>query len=307
MNIKLLKTIVVTSTFSLIATACAATNIEDAAEDAPAASTQSAVVAAAFPQDFPPFQDPNCPGAAPANADWTVFACKAWEQTHDSGGSHPATRCFSALSQEECDAMIDDTFNQGLMNTAARDWTRYWHWCPMVIAGKVRSICPVGCFASDTQLATGGVVGEVAINQVNEGTQLLTLDEGSALRTPNLVSTPVEMSIKGPEMHDLVTFDLANGRELSVTEEHPMVLASGQIVKAKNVAAEDSFVGSSGSSVAIHGIYRTPAVGDVYNVKMHTRDLLGHIVVAEGVLAGDNELQAVIGSEEEKAIQLRAE
>ncbi|WP_394840307.1 Hint domain-containing protein [Pendulispora rubella] len=245
--------------------------------------------------------------APPANADYTVFSCKAWEQTHDSSGSsHAASRCFEGIPWADCKAMIDDAYNKGLTTLKAQQWNTYWQWCPLVYAGKIQSVCPAGCFAGNTQL-TDGEGSELSISEASEGVALKTLSDNSSTARPNLQGRAIDMAIRGPEAHDLYIFQLSNGRELRVTENHAMVLASGRLVKARNVRTSDAFVDATGASVPVLAIYREPATSDVYNVRMKSSSFEGHVVVAEGVLAGDNYLQNAVDGEEEMAISARRE
>jgi hypothetical protein len=89
-----------------------------------------------------------------------------------------------------------------------------------------------------------------------------------------------------------------------VTQHHPMILASGQIIEASQVDRAMAFVGLDGNPVAIKSITREQAIGDVFNFQTAGDTQLSHVIVAEGILVGDLKLQNELEAEQ-SSIQLR--
>lgn len=240
----------------------------------------------------------QCPAAIPAPADAFDCQCK-------TSGRDPAQRCGTALPQATCFQMIDSAFAIGLLTADGANWLRSNGFCPVHFdAGEgdlIYDFCPMGCFAAETQILTrGGDDGQSRYKPASKITgndTLMSMTDDASLQRFALAGRPLDRIVHGPEEPALYAFALANGATLRVTQHHPMVLDSGRIVEAEQVAADMVFVGSDGAPVAIRSIARTPAVDDVFNFQTAADTQLGHIIVAEGILVGDLKLQNELAAE----------
>ncbi len=252
------------------------------------------------PRDPPPRQ---CPALLPKPADAFSLACKA------VGGD---TRCAADIPPNICDNMIADAFTLGLLTLDGLTWLQDNDWCPVHydvgLGERIQVLCKQGCFAEDTQIAVGyddqGRAQSKAASAITASDTLLSLADDASLAGFDLVEREIGRPVHGPEASALFAFALGNGATLRVTQHHPMVLASGEIIEAAKVTTDASFVGIDGDLVAVRAISREQTKGHVYNYETSSDSKLGHIIVAEGVLVGDLQLQNTL-AREQSSIELR--
>lgn len=159
----------------------------------------------------------------------------------------------------------------------------------------ILAVCPVGCFEANTKILVendDGTTNERPASQIGMSDRLAALDKNSDLYEPNLISKPLSLVTAGPEEYDLFRFKLSNGRALSVTQYHGMVLSDGRVVFAQDVKLDDAFVSSNGQEVEIVSIDRISTDLNVHNFKLDVDTPEEHVIVAEDVLIGDLYWQA---------------
>lgn len=104
----------------------------------------------------------------------------------------------------------------------------------------------------------------------------------------------VATMIKGPEHNPLFKVEHKNGSTL-VTSKHPFILKSGRVVAAKNLKAGDEVQDANGQWQTLSLVERQSLKKDqqVWNFTFATKsqDPRDHMVVADGVAAGDLWLQ----------------
>jgi len=253
----------------------------------------------------------GCPATIPKPANAADCQCFA---------SISSLRCGSGIPPSTCIIMQSTAWNAGLLTADGLTWLQTNGYCPVhydVGDGNgdlIYSICPQGCFAGDTQILTDdtsyGKSGYTSASTLAsmftlpKAPSLMTMSDEASLREVTLTTRPLERFVYGPEEPSLFVFMLANGSTLRVTQHHPMVLSNGKIVEAAQVSEHASFVGIDGRRVAITSITREKTFDDVFNFETAGDTLLGHIIVAEGVLVGDLKLQNELENEQ-KSIQLR--
>lgn len=249
---------------------------------------------------------PVCPTTLPHPAN--AFACECF-----TAAINPAQRCSGALPQQQCIDLINIAFNDGLLTADGQVWLLDNGFCPLVVdAGlgpQIYDFCPMGCFAADTEVlsdAGGGDAAYSAASAIRGDSSLVSLADEASLDALALTPRSVDRIVHGPEVPQLYVFTLESGAVLRVTEHHPMVLDSGLIVEASQVADGASFVGIDGRPVAVTSISREPATDDVFNFQTAGDAQLGHVIVAHGVLIGDLKLQNELAAET-AAIELRRE
>ena len=221
-------------------------------------------------------------------------------------GRDPSLRCAAPLPPDICNNQNQLAVNNGLVTLDGFAWLSNNGFCAMSTdfgAGlQLYDFCPLGCFASDTQLLTGitkeNKASYAQASSLNSPGTLMSLTDNASLDDVMLTPQSIKRMVHGPEEAELFVFALASGTTLRVTQHHPMVLDSGKIVEAAKVTTDMSFVGLNGASVAILAITREKTPEDVFNFETASETPLGHVIVAEGVLVGDLKLQNQLGAEE---------
>lgn len=255
----------------------------------------------------------SCPITIPVPADATACACFATL-------SH-AMRCASGISATQCSNFQQTAFKDGLVTSDGLTWLQANAYCPIVVdigsGPEIFSICPQGCFASDTQLLTSGTgnsksgfttasaLGTKMLSaSAAPSATLMSMADDASIHGIGLTTRSVDRFVTGPETVPLFVFTLANGSTLRVTQHHPMVLHSGKIIEAAQVKPNEAFVDVNGRRVGINSITRAMTSDDVFNFQTVGDTDLSHVIVAEGVLVGDLKLQNELEFEQ-TSIQLR--
>jgi hypothetical protein len=246
----------------------------------------------------------SCPAVIPVPANETQIAC----YTNKPVGQ----RCATAIDQTVCDFLNNTALSNGLITQGGFNFLRSVSFCAIVQdlgqGFRIFDFCPKGCFAADTQIASSlagdGLAGYVQARSVAPKSTVLGMTADASLGNVLLAPLSVKRIVLGPEDAELFVFTLANGHTLRVTQHHPMVLDSGEIVQASQVSPKASFVGLDGKSVAVTSITREKPTADVFNFETEGDTQLSHVVVAEGVLVGDLKIQNEL-SDEETSIALR--
>ncbi|MFP2928773.1 Hint domain-containing protein [Pyxidicoccus sp. 3LG] len=107
--------------------------------------------------------------------------------------------------------------------------------------------------------------------------------------------------IHGHEPKPLVRLRDAQGHDVRLTEQHPVLLASGRVIAAVDVKVKDT-VRTERGSAAITSVERVPYDGKVYNLVLGTPEELESVgphertMFADGVLVGDDAMQRELGA-----------
>lgn len=247
----------------------------------------------------------QCPAAIPAPADQNAVFCFTENKPI-------ATRCATAIDPTTCDNLNAIAWNGGLLTPDGLSYLQQIGFCAVVgqppLPFAIYDFCPRGCFAADTQILSGARSAEgplyVAASAVEPNSSVLTMADDASLGDLSLATHSVKRIVLGPEDLALFVFALSNGHTLRVTQHHPMVLDDGKIIEARQVTPGMSFVGVDGATVAVTAITREETPADVFNFDTGSETMLGHIIVAEGVLVGDLKIQNELESEQ-ASIDLR--
>ncbi len=225
-----------------------------------------------------------------------------------------AGRCGGGVAHAVCVVLTNASYDAGLITLAAKNWlfAQEPMQCAMYTAYDgvppfVMGICPEGCFEANTEffmLSKEGVVGSKSARDITKSDEIASLTSTSSLVEPEFASRSIHNITSGPEELELYVFSLENDRSLAVTTFHPMVLADGRIIRAKDVNAGDEFVGIDGEIVVVENVSLRHTEEDVYNFWVDVDSSQEHVIVAEDVLVGDLGLQAISDAEME-SIRLR--
>lgn len=160
---------------------------------------------------------------------------------------------------------------------------------PQVFAGW----CRCGCFEKSTELyAMDSVIGRAQMARVDTITtdwQVLAMKDTGTVDVPEFAPRPITATTVGSETKPLVWVNLDNGRSLGLTEQHAVLLSTGEMIPAHALdASTHQLVSRWGEFVGIHSIERIATPDPVYNVLTDAKlDHLGHIIVANDMIVGD--------------------
>ncbi|QRN98261.1 hypothetical protein JRI60_04105 [Archangium violaceum] len=156
------------------------------------------------------------------------------------------------------------------------------------------------CMAEGTQVSKPDGT-RVAVEQVKVGDNLLTDGSGLALTV-----TTVH---RGGESKPLVKLRDAEGREVRVTETHPMMTVARGLVQARELKVGEAVLTRTGASRLV-AVERVPYDGLVYNFALGTPEELAragtgaHTLYANGFLVGDSQSQQAL--EKQRRVDARA-
>jgi hypothetical protein len=148
------------------------------------------------------------------------------------------------------------------------------------------------CMAEGTRIirADGGTT---PIEQLRVGDTVLADASGRVLTIRDV--------IHGHELKPLVRLRDAQGHDVRLTEQHPVLLASGRVIAAVDVKVKDT-VRTERGTAAIVSVERVPYDGKVYNLVLGTPQELESVgpnertMFAEGLLVGDDAMQRELGT-----------
>lgn len=160
--------------------------------------------------------------------------------------------------------------------------------------------CACGCFAPETliQVAEDGKLlekkksaQEIIFGRDKE-LEVTHLKNSSILHSFQYDSSPIRVRTFGKESKKIYKIKARGKAPLLLTEKHPILLASGRVVQAKDLKSTDSLVLKEGESVVIEKIERIPFKQDVLNFAVETKTPTEHLIFAEDIVVGDQYWQA---------------
>lgn len=234
------------------------------------------------------------------------------------GNEREPVRCeFYQVPEPECPAARATAVASGCIDEIERQILEDKKLVPAcVVRGSgflFAGSCMCGCFEPNSLIAVFNTrelqsgfakAGEIPFK--TDHLQLLTLKEGATLDSLQYQSLPVKMSTRGKEHAPLVVLHLGNGRKLKITEKHPVLLGTGEMVKAVELKAGEQLVAADGSAVTLKEVTREEFKGEVVNFSTTADAKESHILVAEGILVGDLAWQNELAYELE-AVRVRSE
>ncbi|WP_257451289.1 Hint domain-containing protein [Archangium lipolyticum] len=156
------------------------------------------------------------------------------------------------------------------------------------------------CMAEGTQVSKPDGT-RVPVERVKVGDKLLANGDGLALTV-----TTVH---RGGESKPLVKLRDEAGREVRVTETHPMMTVARGLVQARELSVGEAVLTRTGASRLV-AVERVPYDGRVYNFALGTPEELAragsgaNMLYANGFLVGDSESQQAL--EKQKRVDARA-
>ena len=158
---------------------------------------------------------------------------------------------------------------------------------------KYHAFCLSSCFTPDQKILffDGEIIIKNAMN--DRKTDVMALTKESTLDNFELYPQPVEayQETRQDALEAILAIYTESGIELKVTEEHPILLSSGIMTKAKDLVIGQKLIKESGDSDTIINIKRESYFGKVYNIAPASTHPAENIIVAQGLLVGSANFQ----------------
>jgi len=153
--------------------------------------------------------------------------------------------------------------------------------------------CESSCYTPDQSLrfSTGDVNLLEALKAKRDDVVTLAPDatlDHLATRVDTVYSYTSEIRDAEQVIYKVKT---ASGGTLSVTNEHPVMVADGRLVKAETLTTRDQLVKADGKLDPIVHVEKTTFFGKVYNIKPMSEDLVSNVLIAQGFLVGSARFQ----------------
>lgn len=151
--------------------------------------------------------------------------------------------------------------------------------------------CKAGCYTPDQSLEFEGM--SVPIEEAYEsGVETVTaLTKKTTLGSLEFGEQKIEAFIAGETTESIFYLRGANGASLAVTSEHPMVMADGSMVVARELQVGDELLDRDGELVELVAIDVAGYEGFVWNVQPLSTEKAENILVAQGFLTGSVRFQ----------------
>ena len=167
-------------------------------------------------------------------------------------------------------------------------------WVATCDDGVIVTVCSCSCFDPSMRVLVKnqktGLVDYVAIKD-------LPVEGGGyriqAVSDKSIVSLPFK--IAACDVGEVLAIELQNDSVLKVTAEHPVLLASGKMVKARELVLGDQLLNQLHEPIQIKSIHQEMSSGEVLNILVDEENLkTPHVIIAEGLLVGDAHWQRVL-------------
>jgi hypothetical protein len=157
----------------------------------------------------------------------------------------------------------------------------------------VIAYCESSCYTPDqnVEFSTGQVNIVDAMKQQRDDVVTLSKDatlDNITTKVDNVYSYTTETRDSEHVIFELTT---ASGGSLRVTNEHPVMISEGMLVKAEKLVIGDELLKADGTPDAIISVNKTTHFGKVYNIKPASRELVSNILIAQGYLVGSARFQ----------------
>ena len=155
---------------------------------------------------------------------------------------------------------------------------------------KEMMFCVSSCYTPDQKILFVDGEHEIYDALTKKLTNIVALSDNANLDNISYQVKDVEAYSESivETVHNIRVFNTANGGQLKVTDNHPLLVSTGYMLTAENIKVGDSLISKDGSFDEIINIEDVKFTGKVYNVMPDTSDKStnGQIVVAQGFLSG---------------------
>ncbi|QSQ11379.1 Hint domain-containing protein [Myxococcus landrumensis] len=151
--------------------------------------------------------------------------------------------------------------------------------------------CVTGCYTAREKVAFQGRYWPIE-DAYGAGVRTVTaLGKDATLVTPTSGEQPIRAFVAGDTVEDVFALETADGRRVEVTAEHPMVTASGEMVKAKTLQKGDVLLGVHGDKVELRDVSVFRYEGKTWNVQPTSHEKIENVLDVEGLLTGSVRFQ----------------
>lgn len=160
--------------------------------------------------------------------------------------------------------------------------------CVMPPLYEVVGFCTEGCFASGQKLLFSSGEADIQHATLKHQEEAITLTADSDLDRFEYKKTPVVSFLRSLSQgaEPIIHLTTRSGKSLRVTQNHPLLMATGEMKNAGLLHIGDLLVGSDGSLDEITQISGETYFGKVHNVFLASENPVENLVVAEGLLSG---------------------
>ena len=211
-------------------------------------------------------------------------------QTRCGGIPLPEATCIQARAA----AVASNCITQAESNQLAS-----WGLAPVCFFDNTyHGWCTCGCFHPDTeidvQVASGPKITASAQTIFNDRNEYLIshLKTNSELNLLQFDAASTLYATSGLEKLPLVVIKTEDGAILKVTTQHAVLTGDGEMLQAQHLKENMLLVKRDGSLTAIKQISSEMLGGNVLNFRLKVDNPIEHIIVAQGLLVGDQAWQS---------------
>ncbi|WGL60483.1 hypothetical protein QEJ31_02560 [Pigmentibacter sp. JX0631] len=218
------------------------------------------------------------------------------ETNRITGPADGKARCMSSeLNPDQCKEEREYAYAVGCINkTEYLSLEKFNSFPNCNRINKLTSWCSCGCFESGSRIfsvdkktnkADYYSINNVISNFSNY--KVVTLKTSSTLSKIETQEVDIRGISIGEEKNHLIVFTAENNQNLSVTQDHAILLSTGKIVQAKDVKLTDKLVKSNGQAIKIVSIKKKYATAEVLNILNDSSNKKQNILFVEGFIVGD--------------------
>lgn len=160
------------------------------------------------------------------------------------------------------------------------------------IAGLVKlGTCVTGCYTARERVAFGGEYWPIEDAYAAGVGTVTALTQEATLDAPVTGEQAISAFVAGDTVEDVFAIETVDGRRVEVTSEHPMVISTGEMVKAKSLKNGDLLLGSGGEKVEIRDISVFRYEGKTWNVRPASHEKIENVLDVKGLLTGSVRFQ----------------
>ena len=209
-------------------------------------------------------------------------------------------RCSPRIYEFEfCESMRMRFLHQGLVSISDVNLMREHALFPVIgidhdtHAMTVSAVCPCGDFDGSSHVATSDTQQKQSLScrptqEIGTDDKIVSLVEDSDIQS--LVTDNrrcARLTTHGPEEADLFWIQAGELRAVGLTQNHPVLLYDGTMMKAKFLEVGQSLLSTYGNEIRIKEITKRAPTDEVNYSLLDGDSENAHIVFAEGIAMGD--------------------
>ncbi len=234
-----------------------------------------------------------------------------------NNASAAITRCGNAaLPAQKCSEMRNDGVKSGCITATEAQKLEEWGLAPVCLdkffsgLEQYRGWCACGCFHPDTQIdIINSSWDSVSISDIVQSPDkylVKSMMDGATFDGAfPTTAARIAYTTQGAESRPLVMIQTEDGRALRVTEQHAIMLASGEMVQARTIQPGMMLVDRSGGMVSVAAVGAEYFRGNVLNLRLAVNNPMEHVLFAEGLAVGDQAWQSSLEDQQNRVLVRR--